>query len=619
MIYELEIGNEVYEVDLGQIAKGDKGDSIVWKGASASAPANPQVNWAYRNTTDGKSYIYDGTSWNIMTQDGQNGATGATGAQGPAGPNTVSTSTDSNINGILKGNGAKVAKAIAGTDYQLPIIAGENITIGEDGRTISATGGQGGTTDFEQLSNRPKYAGATMDKNTNIPSVPTKTSDLTNDSGFLTSHQSLAAYRTASAQDLIDLGITNRLDAVEGVIPSAASESNQLADKSFVNSSIATDTAFFKGTLDANTDLGLTKPASHTDIVTALNARTFTPAVTNNDYAFVINSDSDGNTLYERYKYTSEGSTWAYEYTLNNSSFTAAQWAAIASGITSAKVGQYDAHIASESNPHNVTKSQVGLGNVPNTDFSSQITALETAVPTKASKVANPTAGHVATLDSNGDIADGGKSVADLTDIIYGYLHEGTFYEDSAHTTAITPSTTKQYVDMTTATQPVPYMYNGSAYVAIGGGGSTDEIEEISANAFVNLDERVKMLNGGHLRTEKGYKKILTFEDFKCINNLTTTSATVPLSATQGKYLKDLSDANEVILAWALTELNSLMLFAKNIAAEYSPSTTYNVGDYCLYSGLLYKRTEAGSASVHFEPAKWTQTTVMAEILTTNA
>ena len=36
--------------------------------------------------------------------------------------------------------------------------------------------------------------------------VPTKTSQLTNDSGFLTSHQSLAAYRTAAAQDEIDSG-----------------------------------------------------------------------------------------------------------------------------------------------------------------------------------------------------------------------------------------------------------------------------------------------------------------------------------------------------------------------------------------------------------------------------
>ena len=37
-----------------------------------------------------------------------------------------------------------------------------------------------------------------------VGDIPTKTSDLENDSGFLTSHQSLAAYRTSEAQDAID-------------------------------------------------------------------------------------------------------------------------------------------------------------------------------------------------------------------------------------------------------------------------------------------------------------------------------------------------------------------------------------------------------------------------------
>lgn len=175
----------------------------------------------------------------------------------------------------------------------------------------------------------------------------------------------LTPYRTASDQDVIDLGIKNRLDAVEGVIPGEATSSNKLADKAFVNSSIATATATFKGTLDAATDLKLTKPATHEQIVAALAAHTFTPAADNNDYCFVVNSDAQGATLYERYKFN--GTAWEFEYALNNSSFTAAQWAAINSGVTSDKVGAYDMHIASENNPHNVTKGQVGLGNVDNT------------------------------------------------------------------------------------------------------------------------------------------------------------------------------------------------------------------------------------------------------------
>lgn len=48
-------------------------------------------------------------------------------------------------------------------------------------------GGGGGTSDFDELDNRPKYNNATMTSSTNIPLVPTKTSDLDNDSGFITS------------------------------------------------------------------------------------------------------------------------------------------------------------------------------------------------------------------------------------------------------------------------------------------------------------------------------------------------------------------------------------------------------------------------------------------------
>jgi len=100
-------------------------------------------------------------------------------------------------------------------------------------------------------------------------------------------------------------------------VPAQASKTNQLADKDFVNSSISTATATFKGTYNSVAEL---------EQVTA----------DANDYAFVISTDSAGNTVYNRYKY-SNGS-WLFEYAMNNSSFTAAQWAAINSAITSGDV-----------------------------------------------------------------------------------------------------------------------------------------------------------------------------------------------------------------------------------------------------------------------------------------
>lgn len=101
-----------------------------------------------------------------------------------------------------------------------------------------------------------------------------------------------------------------------------------LATVEFVNSSIATNTATFRGTYNSVNEL----PKTGVDI---------------NDYAFVINTDENGNKIYDRYKFTTK---WEFEYQLNNSSFTKTQWDAIQSGITSTKVEQI------QENTNNINK-----------------------------------------------------------------------------------------------------------------------------------------------------------------------------------------------------------------------------------------------------------------------
>jgi len=56
--------------------QGIPGISIVWKGSLATAPENPELNWGYYNTTDLKSYIWDGDSWEIIAQDGTGSGSG---------------------------------------------------------------------------------------------------------------------------------------------------------------------------------------------------------------------------------------------------------------------------------------------------------------------------------------------------------------------------------------------------------------------------------------------------------------------------------------------------------------------------------------------------------------
>lgn len=111
------------------------------------------------------------------------------------------------------------------------------------------------------------------------------------------------------------------LEPITELIPEQASAQNQLADKNFVNSSVATNTANYIS------DNG--QP-----FTSVADLEAYSGTLTNNDYAFVVGTDTAGNTTYTRYKYNATTQTWAAEYVLNNSSFTAEQWAAISSGIT---------------------------------------------------------------------------------------------------------------------------------------------------------------------------------------------------------------------------------------------------------------------------------------------
>ena len=62
----------------------------------------------------------------------------------------------------------------------------------------------------------------------------------------------------------------------------------------------------------------------------------------NNDYVFVQIPTADATptqiTKIERYKF--DGTNWGFEYELNNSDFTSAQWAAINSGATLELIGK---------------------------------------------------------------------------------------------------------------------------------------------------------------------------------------------------------------------------------------------------------------------------------------
>ena len=147
--------------------------------------------------------------------------------------------------------------------------------------------------------------------------LPTKTSELENDSGFINGDDvpTKTSQLVNDSDFATNASVDEKIGGVTSSIPTKTSQLNNdsnFTDKDFVNSSIATNTANFKGTFN--------------------NESEFPTEATNNDYLFLNTVDENGNTIYKRYKYIASTSTWAYEYTLNNSSFTSEQWATINNG-----------------------------------------------------------------------------------------------------------------------------------------------------------------------------------------------------------------------------------------------------------------------------------------------
>ncbi|HZH86986.1 MAG TPA: tail fiber domain-containing protein [Brumimicrobium sp.] len=83
--FNLENG-ETFTVPLDG-ADGNDGISINWLGTYTTAPASPVLNDSYYNSTDGVSYIWNGTAWQIVAQDGTDGIAGTNGLPGADGIN----------------------------------------------------------------------------------------------------------------------------------------------------------------------------------------------------------------------------------------------------------------------------------------------------------------------------------------------------------------------------------------------------------------------------------------------------------------------------------------------------------------------------------------------------
>lgn len=149
------------------------------------------------------------------------------------------------------------------------------------------------------------------------------------------------SYRTAEDQDVIDNAleenkankedveaIDDRVEDIEGKIPTQATPTNQLADKDFVNSSLNSITAFY-----------ITKNAQGDGFESyeeLMNATVFYSGgevriPTRNDYCIVrVDETQDDATT----RYIFQNNQWEFQYLVNETPLTSDQLKAINSGIT---------------------------------------------------------------------------------------------------------------------------------------------------------------------------------------------------------------------------------------------------------------------------------------------
>lgn len=233
---------------------------------------------------------------------------------------------------------------------QEKLTAGSNITI--SGTTISASAAPQEQADWSQTDT------AAVDFIKNKPNIPTFTSEQQAAINSGINSTKVGTYDTHVADTTIHVTSTdktnwnakedasNKKQSIDDSSTTDYPSSKAVAD--FVNSSVATATARFLGSFTL-TDLGLTYGATNAQIATALDNHTWPSGTTptNNDYVYVEIQDPQTTGIDDevrRFKFN--GTVWAYEYTLNNSSFTAAEKAAIDSGITSNLVTAYSGHVA---------------------------------------------------------------------------------------------------------------------------------------------------------------------------------------------------------------------------------------------------------------------------------
>ena len=491
-------------------------------------------------------------------------------------------------------NGGKIDTISVNGDT-LPISPDKNVDITVPTKTSDLTNDGDGESAFATQDYVAEYGGKIdkiqkngvdlpiENKTVNIP-VPEKVTDLDDASDYPTVDEVNTAFENVS----------EAIQNVDSKLQSGASAEDPCTTESFVNSSINAIAAFYI-TKNAQGDPFATKAELDNTSVYYSGGEVRVP--TRNDYCLIIaditkahivegyseftttsqyvdfhviynnidtlvtseNKDSLGivpGTTPCYYsipttRYTYQNNQWEYQYIINDTSLTARQVAAINSGITAALVSlistnqsNIGSHVANTSNPHNVTKAQVGLGSVDNTsDLNKPISsATQNALNAKLDK----------------------PSVDATTGQILGQV-------DNTPTWVNPPQAPVQSVSL----------------------GGTNLPPDSNGNVNVPAVEAEVM-------------EVEEVEEVDVVTSVDSSSSDTEIPTAKAVYtgLSAKADASSTTQA-----LNSKADLA-DIAEEYDDTQTYAVGDVVIYEGDVYKCNTAVETAESFDSIKWTKKNV---------
>lgn len=326
---------------------------------------------------------------------------------------------------------------------------------------------------------------------------------------ILTTDDVKSTYSATGTDPVNGTAVASAISPISAVIPSAATSQNQLADKNFVNSSVSTNTANFIGTFNSVADL-----------------EAYSGTLTNNDYAFVISTDSAGNTVYNRYKYSTATTpaAWQFEYALNNSSFTADQWAAINSGANTTNIGQIATNTtAIAAKQPKTLETPITVGGVSQTTVEGALGAINTLT---AKSLQNTATGDnsLTVLGSSTSSAYavniGTSSIANVRGVSIGYNAQGRLNAD------IVAIGVSSYCNKARSVA-----IGSSSYVS-----ATDAIA-IGTNTRATATNAIQLGSNGSTQTENSTAKTLQVYEYQLLDGNTglIPSARIPTASSSVK------------------------------------------------------------------------------------